>query len=47
MSVRPGRDAEASPLMRRALVMATMLLCLAWFFRDALATGMNVLYGDS
>ncbi len=47
MSVRPGRDAEASPLMRRALVTATMLLCLAWFFRDALATGLHVLYGDS
>lgn len=24
-----------------------MLLCLAWFFRDCLATGLHILYGDS
>lgn len=40
-------DAELSPGMRRALVAATMLLCLAWFFRDCLATGLHILYGDS
>ncbi|RZM36767.1 MAG: hypothetical protein EOP67_04725, partial [Sphingomonas sp.] len=35
------------PVTRRVAAAAIMLLCLAVFFRDALLTGLHLLYGDS
>lgn len=39
--------ASVSPWLRRGSASAIMLLCLLVFFRDALRTGLHLLYGDS